>query len=315
MDPNSSPATPPPADDKPDYSSPNDLDSEMSAEEEQAFVNEQLGLGESEEAVKADDGVTPPVVETPKGEEEEATHPAPVAPATEEPETPEPAKPAEIEPVKTDDLWVEVEKLVVDEEGNQSFEKVKLTFDPEDPGSFVPDDFRFKSDKQLADILEAKQEMASLYKERTSEFESKKSSEEAVKTAEQQEADKLAAWDAEVQDLIDAGIMEAPKAKVGDKGFLEDPSVKKIDAVFKYMTAQNDERAKEGKSPIQSFGTAFTMYNNDIETKVAAEAEAKANADAKAKGALVGGSSAASTGTTPSYIAGSASNIWEIPIE
>ncbi len=303
-----------------EYQNPNDLATEMSAEEEQAFVNETLGLGEkqdvnpeppasTDEPAKGTEGTQN--AEEQKTAEPESKEPAkPEAPAAVEPE---PTKPTELEPVRTDDLWVEVEKIVTDEEGNKSVEKVKLVFDPADPGTFIPDDFAFKSDKQLAEILEAKQEMANLYKERSTEFEAK----QAEASSEQQRAEQLASWDAEVQDLIESGILEAPKAKVGDKDFLEDPSVQKIDAIFKFMAEANDQRVKDGKFPIRSFGTAFTMYTNDQNVKAEAEAKAKEIADTKAKGALIGGSSAASAGggERPTYVAGSAANIWQVPVE
>lgn len=307
-----------------EYQNPNDLDFEMSAEEEQAFINETLGLNnesksdsDKQDNVDNDDKPGEPSKEPEAPEEQEVKESEPEKPT--EPETPtevktEEPKPTEPAEIKTDDLWVEVEKVTVDEDGKQTVEKVKLVFDPNDPSTFIPDDFRFKNDKQLADILEAKAEMAALYKERSAERETEIKAQEATKSAEQQKADQLAGWDAEIQDLIDSGIIAAPKAKVGDKDFLEDESVKKIDAVFKFMAEKNDERAKENKPAIRSFGTAFSMYENDAKVKAEAEAEAKSNADAKTKGALVGGSSAASTGGGKPYVAGSASSIWEIPI-
>lgn len=311
------------ADEMPDYSSPNDLDFEMTPEAEQALVNETLGISEVKsvepETPKAPDATGGEPKEEPKApdstEEPEATKPEP-----KEPEVPAPVeKPAEkptVTEIQTDDLWVEVDKVTTDAEGNQVTEKVKLVYDPKDPGSFLPDDMAFKSDKQLFEILEAKAEMAALYKEREAEHDTKAGELTAQEQTAASEKEQLASWDAEVEDLIESGLLEAPKVKPGDKDWLEDPSVKQIDAVFKFMAEQNTERAKDGKAPIKSFGTAFTKYAKVQADKAAEEAKTKENADAKKKGALVGGSSAASAGGSEKvYVHGSHANIWDVPIE
>lgn len=301
------------------YATANDLDFVMTEEEEQAFINETLGIG----APKNEDNSnnTPAAKEEPisapasdpalKEEAKDQTPPETKPPVEEEkPTTPDvPVTP------QTDDLWIEVEKVITDEEGNQKTEKIKLVYDPEDPASFIPDDFTFKSDKQLADILESKQEMANLFKERKSEIETKQAEVETAKTTEEKQAAQIEAWDLEIQDLIDSGVIEAPKAKPEDKNFLEDPSVKEIDAVFKFMKEQNETRLQEGKTQISSFGTAFTMYTNQQSKLQAEAAEKKDQEDAKRKAALIGGASASGSTAQKGYKAGSYSSIYDVPID
>ena len=298
-----------------DFSNINELSTEISAEQEQALINQTLGINvpitKEEQPESPETPETPEIPETPNEQPETPASPVPEKPIE------EPAKEEQVEIAapQTDDLWIEVEKIITDDDGNQTVENVKLAYNPDDPSSFIPDDFAFKNDKQLADILEAKAEMAALYKERTSEYEKQVNEMEQSKSVDAQKAEQIAGWEAEIQDLIDSGVIDKPAVEQTDPKFLEDPSVQKIDAVFKFMTAKNEERVKENLAPIRSFGVAFTMYEKDASVKAAAEAEKKANEDAKRKGALVGGSSAASTGSSKPYIAGSASNIWEIPIE
>jgi hypothetical protein len=314
MDPNSDTAlqdTTPVVPDVPSYATSNDLDFVMTPEEEQAFVNDILG-----EPTKAVEPIAPvvtaPVVEEPV---------APViAPVVTEPVTPvveEPVAPTEIEPIKTDDLWVEVDRIVTDDLGDEVIEKIKLTYDPTNPGAFIPEDFTAKNTKQLADILETKAEMAKLYSERKTAFDTAQediAKSESVAIAQKAQLD---AWDAEIADLIEVGAITAPKLKEGDDGYLDDPSIKETDAVFAFMTKTNAERAEKGIGPIVSFGTAFAMFQKDADTVAAQVAKDKEIEDTKTKGAMVGGSSASSSGGSGKsvYQAGSANSIWQVPVE
>lgn len=310
----------------------NELGTELSEEEEQAFINETLGIKssdskEDEGASKDDESEDDNSDDDKKGdedsddgedtsdevgEERESDGEAETGEESIDSESAgdKPAPKLDENGIKTDDLWVEVDKVSVDEDGKKISEKVKLVYDPQNPDSFLPDDFQFESDKQLFRVLEAKAEMANLYKERST----KAVADNEVKTAEQQKQAQLDSWDTEIQELIDGGILENPKAKPGDKNFLEDPQVQKIDSVFKFMTEQNQTRAKDGKAPILSFGTALNLFNKQQADKEAAEKKKTDNANAKKKGAMVGGSSAASGGSEKVYKAGSYGNIWEIPI-
>lgn len=289
----------------PASTNPNELEFEMTSEQEQEYVDQILASGNYTPPVDdkpADD--TPPE-ETPPVEEK------PEAPKDETPELPEPDK-QEVSAPQADDLWIEVERVVTDELGEETTETVRLVYDPADPSSFIPEDFTAKSTKQLADIMDAKSEMAKLFEERQSEFEKAESSKAAV----QKEKDLLASWDAEIKDLVGAGVLEAPKLKPGDEGFGKDPANVKTDAIFKYMAEQNTERAKNGIPPIASFGLAYTMFEGSEAKKAADEAEKKDNEETKLKGSMIGGGSAASGGTADqaAYKSGSHHNIWSVPV-
>jgi hypothetical protein len=304
------------------FATQNDLDFEMTPEQEQAFVNETLGLSEEtkniqeeqndqEESSDEQQEEESQQQEEQQGDEKEEEAPEQKPEQKEDVEDEQEQEAQQPSAIKTDDLFIEVEKVGLDAEGNEVVEKIKLVYDPENPGSFIPDDFAFKNDKQLADILEAKAEMAGLYKERLAE----KETNDAKFAQEEQKAEQLKSWDNEIQDLIDAGIIEKPKAKQGDANFLEDASVKKIDAVFKYMAEQNEARAKEGLPPMLSFGTAFSKFEKIEAERIAKEQKEIENKETKQKGAMIGGSSAASGGESVSYKAGSYGNIWEVPVE
>jgi len=302
----------------PVFSNPNDLETELSEAEEMAFVDQTLGLPSKEashdKSVPTDkpddtppaDAATPEPVLDEKPEPVKQEEPAP---AVSDPK-PEVKSAPELDEngIQTDDLWVEVQGS----DGNS----VKLVYDPSNPASFIPPDFTFKDDKQMFDILDARVEMGNIYKERNTTFESQRSEADAIKTSQQAQADKLASWDAEIDTLMESGVMETPKMKPGEKGWLEDKTVQTIDATFKYMTEQNELRAKEGKAPIQSFGTAYNMYNHDAQVQAEAEAEAEKVKTVKARGAVVGGTSSTSAGASDNlYKRGSASNIYQVQID
>ncbi len=303
----------------PSYATENDLDFEMTPEQEQAFINETLGLNapkESEEdGSKSSNDDEKPNDDTPAPKVEEE------APAPKDPEVTPPAPKEESSDtdvpleVQTDDLWIEVEKVITDDEGNQTTEKVKLVYDPENPSSFVPDDFTFKSDKQLSEILEAKFEMANLYKDRKTEIDSKLAEKTQAETAIKTQEKQLAAWDDEIADLIESGVLEAPKVKPDDPKFKEDPTAQKLDAVFKYLAETNSKRAEEGKTPIRSFGTAFSMFEKVEAEKAAEEAKKLDNENAKKKASLIGGSSASGGTEVAAYKPGSYSSIYDVPID
>lgn len=306
---------------------PNDPNTEMSAEDEAAFVDRQLGItdsgapfavapndGKGDDANKDDkkaepkpgDSTETPGTGTPEpGSDEQPPAGGAEKPTDEEPETPAaeeveqtPQAPQEVD---TTDLWVEL----TDANGKEF--KIGVN----DP---IPEDLVFKNDAQLAELTEARMEMKSTLRERQAEYDKATADAEANANSAKTEEQQLAAWDTEIQDLIGAGLIEAPKAKPGDKDFLQDASVQKIDAVFKFMGAQNAERAKTNKPPITSFGTAYTLWSNDRAQKDAEEAQNKSNETAKARGSLVGGSSSSSSGggNQNLYTQGSAGSIHDL---
>jgi len=286
-----------------DYSNPNDLDFELSEEQEQKFVDEILKTGDYTTPAKEPEAPVAPVVEPVV---------APVAPVEPPVEPVKPDEPVVLADPKTDDLWIEVEQTVVDDLGDETTKTVKLVYDPKDPGAFIPDDFTAKNTKQLADIMEAKADMAKLYGERQAEFDTAKAAEDQTG----QEKAIIDGWNREIEDLVNAGILEAPKLKPTDQGYNEDPAVVKTEAVFKFMVEQNAKRVESGLSPIGSFGTAFTLYEKDAAVIAEAEAKKQADLDTKTAGAMVGGGSAASGGSPEpkAYVAGSHNNIWSVEV-
>lgn len=292
--PNDEGATPPVN----DWASPNDLNNEMSEAEEEAFVNKTLGLPSEPEAPTEPEE---PVVTPEKPVESEVVTPKPLEP--EEPEQPEtPEAPAEIEPVQTDDLWIEVEG-----DDGETY-KVEVNGD-------YPEGLKFKSDAQLAEVVEARQEMKNLLKERTKEYEEKVAERETSESAALDLESQQQAWDTEIESLIGVGELEVPKIKPGEPGFAEDPAVQRIDAVFQFMKATNEKLLEEGKPVLRSFGTAYTMMKSSEKAEADKKAAEEEDKVTKAKGAMVGGGSSSSQSDPWVYKAGSAGSMSDIKID
>lgn len=284
-----------------DYTTPNDLEFELTPEQEQDFVKQVLENNDFE---------LPPQekVEEEKEEPEVVVEPEKPVEKVDVAEN----KPTEITEPQTDDLWIETDTVVLDELGEPTVEKIKLVFDPKDPDSFIPENFKAKNDRQLAALLEAKQEMVKKYAERETEY-SKQVSE---RTKSEQYDAQLKSWNNEIDTLISAGILEAPKLKPEDEGYGQDPAVQKTDAVFKFMVTENAKRAENGTQPIESFGVAFTLYEKAEAESVAEAEKQKEIEDTKRKSAMIGGgSSVASPNEAPVYKSGQYGNIYEVPIQ
>lgn len=245
----------------------------------------------------------------------------PVVPPVEE------DKPAEIPAVDLSDLWIEFEGVTVDDEGNQTAKTFKVGVDDE-----LPEEARFKNDKQLAEYLEARDEMKATKKDRQQEHDEQVAEQESAQSAAAARQATQDAWDSEIEDLTGAGLIEAVKNPPADptKGYTPeeieaDPGLKTIDAVFKFMVAENEKRAAEGKGRLPSFGTAFNLWTKN---QGVAEAEAKKKADeeeakrkaeeVKNRGSMVGGSSGSGSGSGAGgsgeyiYRAGSARSIHQV---
>ncbi len=320
MDENGSPTTTPAPDAAatPTYESTNDLGFEMTPEQEQDFVNKTLGFTDpSVEAPKDDNKADAPKPdgggEDPKAPEVPATEPeapkAPEQPApapVKPPEVPErEAKPTEPASVDTSDLWIEVE--------NADGEAIKITLD-----GGLPDDFQFKTDKQLYEVMDSMREMKELQAEREAELEANLEKQ----TAQQSQESQLASWENETQTLIDAGLIPEPKLKAPADGkqftpeeVENDPSLKLQNDVYTFMKTENDKRLAEGKQPLLSFGTMLNIYQQQQKASEEAKAKEEEVKLTKERGALIGGDSAASGGEKSTYVAGSHSNIWNVPVD
>lgn len=307
------PATPPVT--APD---PNDLNTDMSDEELQSFVNNHLGE-------PAPEPETPPTPTPPVAEPVTPEPPAPETPVAPVTPPPEPTPPTpEPEPlpdsIDTSDLWIETQTPdTVDENGRTIPGKtVRLGVDDD-----LPDDFKFKSDKHLFEVQQAISEMRQEKAARETELESKHTERADQEAAEKTKLDNNAKIDAEIGTLIDIGVLDKPKLAANDPKFLEDPAVQKIDAVFKFMTSENAQRAKDNKPLITSFGVALTAYSKQSPEaqqteadQAAATAKKAEDEETKRHGALVGGGSATPTSSGKKvYEAGSARNIWDVPVD
>jgi hypothetical protein len=138
----------------------------------------------------------------------------------------------------------------------------------------------------------------------------------AAQVAEQQAT--INAWDKEIAGLQTEGRIGKPTLKPTDPGYLKDPTVVRVDQVFKYMTTENAKRATAaqaaGTTPllIRSFGDALDKL--ELQEMRQAQAKAKANGldAAKAKSSLIGGGNGNTTNAPAPYIAGSHSSIWDV---
>lgn len=220
------------------------------------------------------------------------------------------AAPVEIPAVDLSDLFVEIEAYIVDDKGeNPQEQTIRLNV-----GESIPENARFKNDKQLYELLEAQTEMKQMRDKRNAEYESKQSEQEQLTNAEASQKATLESWDAEIAELIEDGAIPAPKFKPGDDGFMADPSTILVDNVFKFMKIENDKRKTDGKRPIASFESAFNKYNKQEDVKAKAEADAKEAELVKARGSKIGGGSpsSGSGATAKIYKAGSAKSIYDI---
>lgn len=222
----------------------------------------------------------------------------------------EEVKPADIPAVDLSDLYVDIDAYVVDAKGeNPKEETIRLNV-----GDSIPENARFKNDKQLYEVLEAQAEMREMRDARNAEYEEKKAEADSKVSAATAQSEQLAGWDAEINELIADGDIVAPKVKIGEPGFLEDPSTKLIDNVFKFMKTENDKRIANKETPIRSFAVAFNKYNKSEEVKTNKAKEDAEAAATKTRGAMVGGgtSSGGSGGTQKIYKSGSAKNIYQV---
>jgi hypothetical protein len=294
------PASPEPTNNAPaEVANPNDLATELSAEEEAAFVANELGV--SAPVIAPDKADEPAPVQT-DDPEEPATPEEPAAPAAPEAPAPapapEPEKPTNAAPeaVQTDDLWVELE------DANGETFKIGVN-------DRIPDALVFKNDAQLAELMEARQEMKSTLAQRTTDFEASK------QTAQEQEAatQAAAAQETEIQTLIDQGLLATPKAGPKDgknyspEEVKADPALQSIVDIFALQAAKN----------LPSFILAFSVYQQEQANNTKAEADRVEAENAKRRGAIVGGgSSSSSSGSAgPSYVQGSATNIYDVPVD
>lgn len=320
-----------------DSANPNDLSTELSAADEAAFVDRQLGItdsgaeingggddkngsgseGDETEKTGAENGAAGSESgesgDAEEGSGDDSAGEDGAAKSTENGASDAGAKDGEesedasgkqgdddqadkstdqLEGVDTSDLWVEIE----DAEGKTH--KVSVS-------DSLPEGFAFKNDAQLAEYLEARNEMKQTLNQRQADFDKQQQETSAAKAQQ----DQLAAWDAEVSALVEAKLLDEPKAlPKNGKTYTEaelkaDPALQKINDIYAFM----------GSKGLRSFGTAYTLWSQEQAASKEAQELEESNKTAKARGSLVGGSSS-SSGSDAGYVysAGSASSIHDV---
>lgn len=174
----------------------------------------------------------------------------------------------------------------------------------------LPEDFTPQNNRQILQIIQDLNRLEAT--KATDEAVAATVAEQAAATASQ--AEMLSSWDAEIQALQDANVLDKPKLKAGDPKYLTDPAMKKVADVFDFMEKTNKERTAAGNpNLIRSFADAYDKL--ELVTLKAAQAQvAKDEADtAKLKaGAVGGGSAGTGVGKPPVYVAGAASEIGDL---
>jgi hypothetical protein len=267
-----------------DNANTNDTKAVQSADEAKAGSD---GAGKTDDQVTATDD---------KGADQGAGEKKPDEVKPPEAKTDE--KPADTTPEVPADL-----KLTVEDAAGTKYEITKIEDLPED---FVP-----KNNRQILEIIKG-----------LDGLESRREAYEANQTTEKIKADRLAAeqaqttaWQNEIDELQKSGRLDKPKIAQGADGFLEDPAIKRMDAVFQYMVEVNTARAAAG-NPNRL--TSFTDALAQVELKEMREAETARQNDeaetAKAKAGMVGkGNAPAASGPKP-YHSGQYSSIHDIPV-
>jgi hypothetical protein len=175
----------------------------------------------------------------------------------------------------------------------------------------LPEDFTPKNNRQVIEII---QKLDRLERDIQADTE-RKAEDERTAQVEAARQETLTSWDNEITELQKGGRLDKPKLATDHANFLEDPAVKKVDSVFKFMAAENDKRNKAGsKNLLTSFEDALDKYEL-VESRKTAEDSAKTDTKlAKDKAGLIGRSSAAGNSEVPAYIPGSYRDIMDIPV-
>lgn len=284
-------------------------DASATQEELNARIDESLGIIPAPKTEKTDDtaaagtdpGETKPVGEegaepSPGAEPATDSKPADVQPSSRPEEAPKPSDQGPQQaPAASTALTLEVE----DAAGTKyQIEKI------ED----LPEDFTPKNNRQVIQIigdlnkLEVKREAAADAEKVAQSAAEAKASEQAT----------LTSWDSEIAALQKDSRLDKPKATPGSPGFLEDPAVKRVDQVFKFMKTENEARAVSGVAPIRSFSDALDKIELQELRAAKTAATKQETQNAKAKSGLIGRTSAGGSDAAPVYRAGQARDIWDV---
>jgi hypothetical protein len=251
----------------------------------------------SDDANKTDK-TDPPADDTTKDEPEKT------AEAKTEPEPPAPTEDkAEKQPEVATESGL---KLEITDKNGKTF-----TLKPGDDIDTALAEFDPKNTAQVMSVLRQFDQMEQKQTAWDAEQAENKATAEQAKTNQAT----LSAWDAEITSLQGEDRIGKPAAKPGTPEFVNDPAVKRVDQVFKFMMAENARRA-EAKNPnlITSFADALDKLElQEIRTKQSEDKKSDAEL-AKQKSALIGGRPSGGGNSAPVYRPGQAKSVWDIEI-
>lgn len=175
----------------------------------------------------------------------------------------------------------------------------------------LPEDFNPRNNRQILQIISDLGKL-DVQKEK---FEADNLTKAEQEQAAETERQTLQSWDNEISELQKEGRLEKPKVTPDSPAFMEDESVKKVDAVFKYMVEVNEVRTKAGNpNLLRSFEDALDKYEAVEGRRATEEASKNGTVTAKAKAAVIGRSGSGTAAEAPTYRSGQYKSIDDIPV-
>lgn len=174
----------------------------------------------------------------------------------------------------------------------------------------LPEDFDPKNNRQVMEIIA----QANKLEGEIAAHQEKQAKDEEATILSNAQKEIQAGWQSEIQELVDEKLLDKPKLAENNPKYNDDPSVKKIDEVFKFIKDTNDARKKANNpNMLTSFRDAFDrMELRDLKVQKADESKKEGDL-AKAKAGVIGTSSTSSV-DVPAYRAGSYRSIDDIPL-
>lgn len=174
----------------------------------------------------------------------------------------------------------------------------------------LPEDFDPKNNRQVMEIIA----QANKLEGEIARHEEQIAKDEEATILSNAQKEIQTGWQSEIQELVDEKLLDKPKLAENNPKYNDDPSVKKIDEVFKFIKDTNDARKKANNpNMLTSFRDAFDrMELRDLKVQKADESKKEGDL-AKAKAGVIGTSSTSSV-DVPAYRAGSYRSIDDIPL-
>jgi len=149
--------------------------------------------------------------------------------------------------------------------------------------------------KQL-DALEAKRE----------ELKQAGVKKEAEKSIVEDAQKRLVGWDGEIEDMVKEGVFDKPKK--GNEAYTL------VDSIFKFMIAENKDRAAKGRGQIESFRDGHDLFQLRKDKDDRSDDDKKEQEDAKRKGGKVAGAKPGSKKDSFVYKPGQYNSIDDVPV-